>query len=40
MRWYEVDPTWLVIKILAVLGLARDVKIPTPAMQERLKKVA
>jgi fatty-acid desaturase len=40
MNWFEFDPTWLVIKGLRAVGLATDVKIPTPAMKERLKKVA
>ena len=40
MQWYELDPTWLVIKLLRSTGLAHDVKLPTPAMKERLKKVA
>ena len=40
MQWYEFDPTWLVIKVLRVVGLARDIKVPTPAMKEKLKKVA
>lgn len=40
MQWYEFDPTWLVIKILRALRLANDVKLPTPAMQEKLKQVA
>jgi sn-1 stearoyl-lipid 9-desaturase len=40
MQWYELDPTWLVIKLLRAVGLARDVKVPTPAMKAKLKKVA
>ena len=40
MRWYEFDPTWVVIKVLRIFGLARDVKVPTPAMKEKLQKVA
>jgi stearoyl-CoA desaturase (delta-9 desaturase) len=40
MQWYEFDPTWLVIKVLRALRLAHDVKLPTPAMKEKLKKVA
>jgi len=40
MQWYEFDPTWLVIKVLLALRLAHDVKLPTPAMKEKLKKVA
>ena len=40
MQWYEFDPTWLFIKGLRLLGLARDVKLPTPAMRAKLKKKA
>jgi fatty-acid desaturase len=36
MRWFELDATWLTIRILAALKLARDIKLPSPAMIERL----
>jgi fatty-acid desaturase len=36
LRWFELDLTWLTIKFLAALRLARDIKIPTPAMMKRL----
>ncbi len=36
LRWFEIDFTWLTIKLLATLRLARDVKIPTQAMMKRL----
>jgi hypothetical protein len=26
LRWWEIDPNWYGIKLLQVLGLARDVK--------------
>ncbi|MBC5828089.1 MAG: fatty acid desaturase [Candidatus Eremiobacteraeota bacterium] len=32
LRWYEFDASWLVIKSLKALGLASDIKLPTPAM--------
>lgn len=35
LRWYELDPTWLTICVLKLLGLARDVRIPTPAALAR-----
>ena len=36
MRWFEIDATWWTIKVLAWLKLARDVKLPTPQMLQRL----
>ena len=36
MRWFEVDPTWIQIKVLRALRLARDIRLPTPAMLQRL----
>jgi fatty-acid desaturase len=36
LRWFEFDATWLAIRVLAALGLARDVKVPTAAMRSRL----
>jgi stearoyl-CoA desaturase (delta-9 desaturase) len=37
LRWFEFDATWITIKVLAWLKLARDIKLPTPAMLDRLK---
>jgi fatty-acid desaturase len=36
LRWFEVDATWWTIKVLAWLKLARDIKLPTPQMVQRL----
>ncbi len=36
LRWFEIDFTWWTIKVLAWMRLARDVKLPTPQMLERL----
>jgi len=36
LRWFEIDTTWWTIKVLAWLKLARDVKLPTPQMLQRL----
>ena len=36
MKWFEVDFTWWTIKVLAWLKIARDVKLPTPQMLQRL----
>jgi stearoyl-CoA desaturase (delta-9 desaturase) len=30
LRWYEFDPGFMFIRLLAALGLAWDVKVPTP----------
>ena len=35
MRWFEIDFTWLTIKLLAGLKLAREIKVPTLSMMER-----
>jgi sn-1 stearoyl-lipid 9-desaturase len=40
MRWFEVDPTWWAIRLFRLFGLARNIRIPTPAMQAKLRKVA
>ncbi len=41
MRWFEIDLTWWTIKVLAILRLASDVKVPAPAMlQRRLREPA
>jgi fatty-acid desaturase len=32
LRWFELDTTWFAIRILKVLKLARDVRLPTAAM--------
>jgi stearoyl-CoA desaturase (delta-9 desaturase) len=36
LRWFEVDLTWWTIKLLAWMKIARDVKLPTPQMLQRL----
>jgi stearoyl-CoA desaturase (delta-9 desaturase) len=40
MQWYEFEPTRIFIKVLRVLGVARDVKLPSAAMRAKLKKKA
>jgi stearoyl-CoA desaturase (delta-9 desaturase) len=30
LRWFEIDPTWLGICALKSIGLARDVRVPSP----------
>lgn len=36
MRWFEFDPTYWTIKVMSWLRLARNVKLPTREMMERL----
>jgi len=31
-RWWEIDTTWLTIRLLGMLGLARDVAMPNPRL--------
>jgi len=37
LRWFEIDPTYITIKVMSWLRLARNVKLPTREMMERLK---
>jgi stearoyl-CoA desaturase (delta-9 desaturase) len=37
LRWFEIDPTYMTIKVMAWLRLARNVKLPSREMMERLK---
>jgi stearoyl-CoA desaturase (delta-9 desaturase) len=36
LRWFEIDATWWTIKVLAWMKLAKDIKLPTPQMLQRL----
>jgi len=36
LRWFEIDLTWQIVKLLRFLRLARNVRLPTPRMRERL----
>ena len=36
LRWFEIDLTWMTIRALSWLRLAKDIKLPTPAMIARL----
>jgi fatty-acid desaturase len=29
-RWWEWDPSWHIIRMLAALGLAKDIVLPPP----------
>jgi stearoyl-CoA desaturase (delta-9 desaturase) len=35
LRWYELDSTWLTIRLLALARIATRVRVPTAAMLER-----
>jgi stearoyl-CoA desaturase (delta-9 desaturase) len=37
LRWFEIDPTWITIKAMSWLRLAKNVKLPTREMMDRLK---
>ncbi|HLI96202.1 MAG TPA: fatty acid desaturase [Candidatus Baltobacteraceae bacterium] len=37
MTWYEFDLTWLTIRLLRLLRLADKVRVPSPALRERLR---
>lgn len=36
MEWWQIDLTWYAIKLLQVVGLATDVKLPTEPHKTRL----
>jgi stearoyl-CoA desaturase (delta-9 desaturase) len=38
MRWYQVDPSWWVIRLLETLGLASNVRRVPPRIQERKRR--
>ena len=35
LRWFEIDPTWWSVKVLALLHLADRIKIPSPKALQR-----
>jgi stearoyl-CoA desaturase (delta-9 desaturase) len=37
LRWFEFDATWWTVKALAWMKMACDVRVPTPAMIQRLR---
>jgi sn-1 stearoyl-lipid 9-desaturase len=37
LRWFEFDATWLLIRVLAAVGLAKDLRLPTRVMIARLR---
>jgi fatty-acid desaturase len=40
MAWYELDVTWLTIRLLALLGIARDVRLPSAKQVEFMSMTA
>lgn len=40
LRWFEVDTTWYSIRLLAMLRMARDIKLPTPSALRRMEVTA
>ncbi|KAL5575710.1 hypothetical protein UlMin_017409 [Ulmus minor] len=36
LEWWQLDMTWYVVRLLQVLGLAADVKLPTELHQQRM----
>ena len=39
LRWFEFDPVWWIIKALGWVKLAREIKVPTLEMRERMRFV-
>jgi fatty-acid desaturase len=37
LRWFELDLTWFTIRVLKLVGIVCNVKLPTPAMLSRLR---
>jgi stearoyl-CoA desaturase (delta-9 desaturase) len=37
LKWWQIDFTWMVIKFLNIVGLAKDLRYPNP---ERMQKLA
>ncbi len=38
LRWWEFDSSWIVIRTLSLIGLARDIKLPSPAQLARRRR--
>ena len=37
LRWFEFDPTWVMLRVLRLVRLAHEIKVPTREMLERLR---
>jgi fatty-acid desaturase len=40
LRWFEFDPTWVMVRVLRVMHLAHEIKIPTREMLDRLRSTS
>ncbi len=40
LRWWQIDVSYWVIRTMALLGLARDLKLPTVEAQEKARRAA
>jgi len=38
LRWWEFDLSWITIKAMSLLGLARDIKLPSPTQMSRKRR--
>ncbi|XP_052180766.1 palmitoyl-monogalactosyldiacylglycerol delta-7 desaturase, chloroplastic-like [Diospyros lotus] len=36
LEWWEIDMTWYVVRFLQAIGLATDVKLPSPSHKQRM----
>ncbi len=37
LRWWEFDPSWVTIRTMQLLGIARNIKLPSPSQLARKK---
>ena len=37
-KWWEIDLTWMVIRLLMLLGLAKNVAMPSPILAAKFKQ--
>jgi stearoyl-CoA desaturase (delta-9 desaturase) len=40
LRWWQVDASYYLIRLLALCGLAWNVKVPSPAAEARARRLA
>lgn len=40
LRWWELDLSWITIRTMELLGLARDIKLPSPTQMARKRRAA
>lgn len=34
LQWWEIDLTWMMIELLSILGLAKNIKLPPPQVEQ------